>query len=69
MKITLEFNPPEDDYEYECAINGHKYRRVLQEYSNYLRGEYKYANKTTIKIETAREKLFELINEYEVNLS
>ena len=42
MKATLEFQLPEEDYEYTAAITGTKSLRVLNELLNELRTAQKY---------------------------
>jgi len=42
MKVTMEFNLPEDQYEYECAYNGKVYRDALHQLKERLRAEMKY---------------------------
>jgi hypothetical protein len=37
MRAILEFNLPEDDYEFNCARNGTKYKQVISEVFNRLR--------------------------------
>jgi coproporphyrinogen III oxidase len=42
MKATLEFNLPEDNTEFELAVNGAKMHSVLWEMDQWLRQQYKY---------------------------
>jgi hypothetical protein len=42
MKAVMEFNLPEDEYEYECAINAKAYRDTLYQLYQRLRNEMKY---------------------------
>ena len=45
MKVTLEFNLPEEREEYNDAINGTKSIAILDEFSErILRSGYKYGN-------------------------
>lgn len=46
MKAILEFNLPDDEYDYTCARNGAHYRRALVEIGEYLREQRKYAQLT-----------------------
>lgn len=68
MTATLTFDLPEEQEEFETAVNGQKYRSVLSELDNYLRGRLKYSDLTDeqYKIhEEIREKLWgELNNEH-----
>ena len=42
MKATLEFNLPEDNTEFETAVNASKMYSVLWEMDQWLRAQYKY---------------------------
>ena len=42
MKATLEFNLPEDNTEFEMAVNASKMYSVLWEMDQWLRQQYKY---------------------------
>jgi hypothetical protein len=61
MKATLEFNLPEEEYEFTRAVQGQDCYVVLTEMLNWLREEYKYRdNEAAAPI---REKLLELMLE------
>lgn len=64
MNIRLEFDLPDEEYEFRSAINGHKYRSVLIDLDNHLRSKLKYSDLTEVQddiYEEVREKLRELI--------
>jgi len=42
MKAILEFNLPEDQPEFDLAVNGSKMHLVLWEMDQWLRAQYKY---------------------------
>jgi hypothetical protein len=42
MKAILEFNLPEDNTDFQSAINGHKYKSAHYELDELLRSEMKY---------------------------
>ena len=42
MKAILEFNLPEDNTEFEMAVNASKMYSVLWEMDQWLRAQYKY---------------------------
>lgn len=69
MKATLTFD--EED-ELMDAVNGYKYKLALWDLNQYLRSEMKYNDNLTPEeyeyAEKVREKLFELINDYNLNL-
>jgi hypothetical protein len=66
-KVILEFDPFEDKYEMESALNGTKWRGLLWDLDQYLRSELKYNDKLNGEaydaVEKIREKLHELKND------
>jgi hypothetical protein len=66
-KVILEFDPFEDKYEMESALNGAKWRGLLWDLDQYLRSELKYNDKLNEEaydaVEKIREKLHELKND------
>jgi hypothetical protein len=42
MKAVLEFDLPEENIEFQSAINGHKYKRAIWDFDQLLRSEMKY---------------------------
>lgn len=42
MKARLDFDLPEDEYEYSNAINGSKMRSILWDVDQWLRAKMKY---------------------------
>lgn len=67
MKAVLEFNLPEESEEHLNALNGVKYRAVLDELDNELREQWKYQDKQLISIEEVRSLIRELKDEYNIN--
>lgn len=64
-KITVKYDLPDEQYEYECAANGAKYRCVLDEMSNYFRKKFKYEeldDATSKALEECQAHFFECIN-------
>ena len=67
MKATLEFNLPEDQSDFDLAVNGDKAQSALWEMDQWLRSQYKYMSDEEYskdKYETyekCREKLREII--------
>ena len=59
MDAILKYSLPEDTQEFETAVNGHKYRWVIEEVDKYLRNEVKY--NTTLSSDTC--DAFELIRD------
>jgi hypothetical protein len=68
MKAILSFNLPEDNEDHYMALNGAKYRFILEDLDNYLRGLAKYEDKRSIKIEDVRKKIIELVQDAEVKI-
>jgi hypothetical protein len=66
-KVILEFDPFEDKYEMESALNGIKWRSLVWDLDQYLRSELKYNDKLNGEaydaVEKIREKLHELKND------
>ena len=42
MEATLKFNLPEENAEFELAVNGSKMHSVLWDMDQWLRAQYKY---------------------------
>lgn len=71
MRARLEFDLPDERYEFECASKGGDYRYILAEIDNLLRSELKYSKLSrtaATKLEEVRERLRELINDKGVEL-
>ena len=71
MKAILEFNLPEDEAEFYCAIKGTAMLNVLWELQQELRKLYKYEelNKDEMLIvERMRNFLNDSLNDNEINL-
>ena len=73
MKATLEFNLPEDQSEFDLAVNGAKAQVALWEMDQWLRAQYKYMpdeEYSADKYETfekCREQLREIMFEHGLN--
>ena len=66
MKATLEFNLPKEREAFETAVNSYRWRSVVSDMDNYLRGKIKYApddmaDEFLKALEMARTELHELI--------
>jgi hypothetical protein len=42
MKAVLEFDLPEDNVDFQAAINGHNYKSAISDFDQLLRSEMKY---------------------------
>ena len=71
MKVKLEYNLPDDQFEFECAVKSTKMYFALTELNDELRSIWKYedlkANQFEM-VERIREKFFEILTENEINL-
>lgn len=62
MKATLEFNLPEDEFDYNMSINGFKWFNVTYQLDQHLRSQLKY-NELTEEQARIYEELRELLRE------
>jgi hypothetical protein len=46
MKAILEFDLPEDNHDFQAAINGENYKSAIWEFDQLLRSEMKYKELT-----------------------
>jgi len=72
MKNVLEFNLPEDEYDYNLTVNGPKFHHVLDDFHGWLRGQIKYNVTLTPEqskiYETVYDKFYQFMDENEVKL-
>jgi hypothetical protein len=66
MKATLEFNLPEDSHDLDIAVNGWKWKMVMNELDQWIRGENKHGN--GVDGYQVRDKINELLSENNLNL-
>lgn len=68
MKAKLEFNLPDEQIEFDDAINGGKWKLVVWEINQFLRKEIKYNDKVTEEQYQAyrivQDELYNKIAEY-----
>ena len=72
MKAILEFNLPEENDEFDLAVNAVKWYSVCWELDQYLRSKTKYApdsmpNEVYEALNETRDKLRELLIENNIN--
>jgi hypothetical protein len=70
-EITLKFN--EDEFEdARTALDGYKWKLAMQDLDQHLRSELKYNEKITGETDDAyeavREKLRDILNDYNLNI-
>ena len=66
MKAVLEFDLPEDNYDFQSAINGNNYKSAIYNFDQLLRSEMKYkelSNETYNAYEWCREELRKILAE------
>jgi len=71
MKVKLEYNLPDDQFEFECAVKSTKMFFALTEIKEELRAIWKYEELKQYQfemVERIREKFFEILTENEINL-
>jgi len=73
MKAILEFNLPDDQSDFESAINGYKWELAMWDMNQYLRSVTKYApDETSAEVvealDKARDKLFNILNDYNLEI-
>ena len=60
MKAILEFNLPEDNEEFDLAVNGNKWRDAMYDLDQWLRGKIKYNND---EYTDAEEEILQLVRD------
>ena len=74
MKAILEFNLPDDQQDFDLAINGMKFWSVLYDLDQSLRAKTKYAPDSLPQdkydaYQEVRDELYELMSNHNVNLN
>ena len=64
-KVILEFTLPDEQAEFEQACAAASYQAALSTFREWLRAERKY-NAAPPWADTAWDKFFEIMNEYEI---
>ena len=70
-KARIEYDLPEENWEYKCANNGSTFFIILSDIDNYLREKLKYGHKyksVDETLEDIRRKFWELLNDKGLNL-
>ena len=71
MKATLEFNLPDDQHEWENAVNANSMYLALWDISQELRTLWKYEELNEDEwnmVERIRDKFYEILSEHNINL-
>ena len=71
MDAMLSFDLPEDNFEFQCAINGIALRRSICDFQEYMRQMYKYNERISDDekkmIQHLREQFQEMLEDNGVN--
>lgn len=73
MKAILEFDLPDEQPDFEAAINGYKWESAMWDMNQYLRSVTKYAPDETSEevvdaLEKARNELFNILSNYNLEI-
>ena len=71
MKAKLTFNLPDEESEFQDAINGNAYKAVIWEIDQYLRSELKHAElpeDVHDKVQLIRDELHEIIQDHSISM-
>jgi hypothetical protein len=67
MKATIEFNLPDDQEDFQDAVNGQKWRLMVWDFDQHLRSQLKYNDKLSEEqykvYEEIRDMLYQKMNE------
>jgi len=63
MKATLEFFLPDDQYDFDNAVNGSKWRSVVEDMAASLGLHVKHGDPQAVTAEIVREELYRLLGE------
>lgn len=69
MKVTIEFNLPDDEYEYRNSVKANEMYNALWDMKNNLRNTLKYGELSDSEyktMESIQDRFFEILNEYEI---
>ena len=69
MKAILEFNLPEEQTEFDLAVNGNKWSFVAWKIDQELRSKIKYSESITEEQRDIYQEVRNLINEYMIEQS
>lgn len=71
MKASLHFKLPEERADLDDAVNAQKFKSVISELDNWLRGKIKYEDlpeQESNAYQKARDKIHEFLNEEDLSL-
>ncbi len=68
MNIKMEFVLPEDQEEFDLAMNGWKYKTILYGFNHRLRDMLKHGGVDKLSTQEVRDELYAIAKEYEVEI-
>jgi hypothetical protein len=68
MKAILEFSLPEEQDEFQTAVDAGKWKAVMWDLDNWLRQYTKYGDPKDVDAQNCRDKIYELLNERNLEL-
>lgn len=71
MKAILQFDLPEDQHDYEIAVQAPRVQSFLWDFSQQLRSWYKYHNDfkdSDDALNKIRDEFYRLLNEHKINI-
>ena len=66
MKAILEFDLPEDNHDFQAAINGENYKSAIWQFDQLLRSEMKYkelSDETSQALDYCRKELRKILEQ------
>lgn len=61
MKATIEFNLPDDQEDFQDAVNGLKWRLMVSDFDQHLRSQLKYNDKLSSEQYKVHEEIRDLL--------
>lgn len=68
MKAKLIFNLPDENEDFEAAVNASKFKTAIYNFDQNLRSKYKYENIESMPLNEVRDLLREKLAEYNLSL-
>jgi len=73
MKVTLEFELPDEQSDFDSAMNGYKWELAVWDMNQYLRSVIKYAPDETSEevfkaLDKVRDELFNILDNYNLEI-
>jgi len=68
MRTVLEFNLPEEENDLHLALNGARYKAVIEGLDRKLRDLIKYEGKDLIETQAVRDMIHSLLDEYGIKI-